>query len=855
MTRVTVDQALQVMAETRRQRLTLVTALCGVIAALTFAIYVYFGQSVAGGHTLLPLDDAYIHLRYADQIASGQFYRYNPIDPPTSGATSFLYPYLLAIGVHLPADPLNAAVWSILLGAAAFAASGVFVYQIATALDARFNLALLAALAFMFNGALAWHAMSGMETMLVVLAALATIDAVLEGHIRQAAVAGALSALLRPEGAILAGLASLTLLVEQIQALPLKRQTFLPPRWAWRREWRWLALPILAIFVQPLVNLLVTGTAVATGNSAKSLFGIIPFDFGIIAGRILDNFLRLWREFLIPSDDAASYLIIGFGILAVVGIAAMIHRRETRLPGVMIVLWMLVLAAAISTLDTAFWHFKRYQMPIMALLLPLAAVGVSHLLVELRRPQIERSIFTGAVGLTVIMAVSSSLIFFSRYLTNVGYIAQQPYQMAQFLQAYPDRNARVAVHDVGLIRYLGGLNTIDIVGLTTPGAADWWRNGVGSVGEFLEKMRPDLIASYGEGHGLGLGYLAHTDLYKTALAEYRVSLDRANNVALAAAAQGIYAPDWSAADRADIIALEAVTRYLQGFEPVDSVDVADLDSERAHDYQWTETRPPHGFPTEYNQFSLIGCIADLCDSMDGGRRINGAESFTLHAQLGRDLILLTRVHSGDPGAITVFVNGARLAQRVIPALPGSWLDIPVLIPKEQVTADTHIEIDAELDGDYQPYYHRAYQGQYIPAQLSVEPTATAEDGAIQLGNPFLSIERYEDGRAVLVVTLGWATDGRATGDLKRYIHVLDADGQIAAQADGYPANGALPPGNWLPGMFFEYVPIDITTLPPGHYEVAAGLYDPTTNERPVFTGTAVDELGRVRVSAFDFPPP
>ncbi len=46
----------------------------------------------------MPLDDAYIHFQYARSIATGQPYAYNPGLPPTSGATSFLYPYLLALG-------------------------------------------------------------------------------------------------------------------------------------------------------------------------------------------------------------------------------------------------------------------------------------------------------------------------------------------------------------------------------------------------------------------------------------------------------------------------------------------------------------------------------------------------------------------------------------------------------------------------------------------------------------------------------------------------------------------------------------------------------------------------------------
>ena len=49
--------------------------------------------------------------------------------------------------------------------------------------------------------------------------------------------------------------------------------------------------------------------------------------------------------------------------------------KHWRLVGVMIALWLLAGTAAISTLDTAFWHFKRYQMPLIALFFPLAGWG------------------------------------------------------------------------------------------------------------------------------------------------------------------------------------------------------------------------------------------------------------------------------------------------------------------------------------------------------------------------------------------------------------------------------------------------------------------------------------------------
>ncbi len=73
---------------------------CLVTGAI-FLTYAFASRTVGRGEFVLPLDDVYIHFQYARQLANGQPYIYNPGQPPTSGATSFIYPYILAVGYLL----------------------------------------------------------------------------------------------------------------------------------------------------------------------------------------------------------------------------------------------------------------------------------------------------------------------------------------------------------------------------------------------------------------------------------------------------------------------------------------------------------------------------------------------------------------------------------------------------------------------------------------------------------------------------------------------------------------------------------------------------------------------------------
>ena len=820
--------------------------LCGLLALIVLLAYVLAGA--VDGQSIMPLDDAYIHFQYAKSIATLDPYQYNPGLPPTSGATSFLYPYLLAVGYVLGLQGLNLGYWAMLLGASALAASGWLIYRLTRTLASEF-VAVIVACVFILSGEFAWHAMSGMETSIAVMLTLLTLYAVTRRDVRLTGIAGALLALIRPEGGALALIAAAVALYLAFETIPVRNRMGIPHPWLWRREWLILLLPVLALGVQPLVNLALTGSAVASGNAAKSLFGMIPFDIGVIVGRIWDNFTRTFLELagLRAAREPGYYAPILF-LPAAVGLWAIFRQRHAV--AILLALWLIVGFGAIATLDTAFWHFKRYQMPLIALLYPLAGWGIAE--VMLRLPRWSRLIRDLALVLLVLFIPLSALQFWGHYRLNTGYVAAQPLQMARWLRANTSLDTIIAVHDVGMMRYIGERTTVDVVGLTTPGAADYWRNGPGSVGEYLEQVRPDYIASYGTGHGLGLGYLQATDLYAETVASYTVSLDPNANVALAAETQGIYVPNWTNAAQAPYpISTTLVTPYVNGMTMIETLDVADIESERRHDYQWRNHAAMGGFPTEYNQFDSLGCMELLqtpCAFMDGGRRINGEEAFTIHAQAGQDLILITRVHPANAGEIDVYVGDTLIDTRLIPALPGSWLEIPTFIPAQMVSEATRIRIVPRVAGDYMPYMHWAYQGERIEINPSSDPVGTFQDGGIEVLDPAVGYEVTLDGVYNIQPVWVWRTDGRASGDYKLFIHVLDETGNIAAQADMYPGAGSLPPENWIAGTFRERITVEFRQPPPGRYTIVMGLYDPATVTPLMPSGG--DEFGRLTIGEF-----
>ncbi len=812
-----------------------------LLAGILFIFY-YAASRGASEQMILPLDDAYIHLQYARQLAAGQPFVYNPGEPPTSGATSLLYPVLLAIGAAAGLRGLSLGVWAVVIGTLAFACSIFLIYRIAR-LVAPWFYALAAAVVFGVSGLFVWHAMSGMETLLATVFALSLLYGVASARRGWVVWAAVLLAVTRPEGAVGALLASAWLAWRARVETPSAdaRTSRLPRVWI-------VLIPLLAIGLQPLLNVVVTGSFSATGGQAKSLLNsVAPMD--VIAGRIAGNFVRMWREWLLPGTPYGMFAIPG---LAVVGIILVMWRGRKggaargrcALPVrqddvsvatfAFVLLWLLGTSALISTLDTAFWHFRRYQIPMLALFFPLAAWGAAAL--TGLRSESPRRWTHWLASLLFLAALAGAIVgqvgWMAAYAQNVGYVRAQPLAMAEWLAANAAEDAVVAVHDVGMMRYVGGRETLDMVGLTTPGAALSWRQGPGAVGEWLVQQRPDLIAAYGEGHGLGLNYFLETDLYADPLATYRVTLAGEDNVALAAATQGIYRPVWATSENADLPRQAALREYwsFPGMALIDSIDVADLADEAAHDYAWRSSGVPVGFPTEFFQFSALDC-GGACLLADGGRRINAEETFRVQTQPGRALLLVTRVQAAHPGALDIYADDVLVGTRSLPFLPGEWYELMTFVPPELIDGDTRFRIVPRLaEGDYLPYQHWVYQSEFPYAfAVSVDAAqAFYQDGRFSVN--WVDVVREGDR---LDVTLNWMNglpgEPQAQGDYLAFVHIYgDPDAPPVAQADRRPANGTLPPGNWLPGMLIDTFMLDLSLIPPGRYQVAVGFYDPYT---------------------------
>lgn len=80
------------------------------------------------------------------------------------------------------------------------------------------------------------------------------------------------------------------------------------------------------------------------------------------------------------------------------------------------------------------------------------------------------------------------------------------------------------------------------------------------------------------------------------------------------------------------------------------------------------------------------------------------------------------------------------------------------------------------------------------------------------------------------LTLFWQVNARLQADYTVFVHFLDAQGKLAAQADSPPAAGAYPTSLWDSGETIVD-PHELPALPEGSYSLWAGLYQPESGQR------------------------
>ncbi len=818
-----------------------------LLIVVVAAAYVTAALHTDAELAVAPLDDAYISFQYARQIAHGQWLRYNDGEPPTSGLTSLLYGLLLA-GIYLLVGDPNLPGAAVALGVLWLPLIGWLTWRLAVRLLPSAEgtpWALAAAGLTLLTGALQWACFNGMETGLMTVLVLATLNALIRDRPGYAALWAGLAALTRPDGLVLVGVLWCIALIR-----------------AWRARERRIAVQSIGLFsLSAVAGLLptvfiwaLTGEPSSTGLQSKSWFANVPAYPDAIARNILDGCRRLLVErYLGWGTPERWFLVPGVLLLALIGWGHLGRRRAWAALAATLG-WVVLGSVFTATAMTTFWHLGRYQIPLVPVFVIAAVCGLAAL-AGWRR--IGRWVALGLTGVLLTLTLFTAWSYARIYRDALATVVHQHVAVGRWLRAHTPPDTLVGVNDVGIIRYISERPTYDLAGLTTQHAAPAWRNGPGSVLEGIEDWPrlPDYMAIYPD--RFALPNLADTDPSGQAL--YCATVEDPV-VASVGTSQCVWRADWSAAQRAGHPQQPDILARTEGLTLVDALDMADLQNEAAHGLLWwNQVRRP-GYATEAQQLAYhVGPAEEV---LDGGRLVTGGMTFSLRSDAGRPLVLVARLHAREQGAMRVTTDGVDLGRWAYPALPGEWLETLFVVPATSVTgAKTEVTLRAEPDVpgfQHLAIYHLwAFQGDAQAEPITPGISVDARFGAdISLVGLDLPKQSWRPGDT-LSVTLYWRTAAGTASDDRVFLHLYNAAGTLRAQLDGWAYHDTRPPYTWMPGEMVSdprqlYVPPD---LPAGRYTLEAGLYDLVDGARlPAVQRGAAQPEGRVTLAEITLTP-
>ena len=436
-----------------------------------------------------PLDDSWIHLQFARNVAEGHGFSFNP-GVSSSGSSAPLWSLLLAVPLLAGLGPLASAK---LLGVALVAVTASRRRAHSPVVRRR----LCGAAGRPGRGR---HPADGLGRAVGHGGAALHVaghsgDAGVRSRARQSTgrqgalgAVGGLAGWARPEAFVAAGILGAAWLTEGARDRTSRR--FLPGWWHPLALLGVLTLGFVAFNEwtggRPLPNTFYAknygmGTAVSLAEGR-------PLDALIDAGRyplnLLGDAIR-WQA----SHDGLLFGAALAGVLALAGAWAQPAPRGGR--ALLAVLLLTPMAKGlVAPQPVMLVHDGRYVLHLLVLGLVVCACGVA-VLARYARPRWVLVVLSVA-GLVQIGGATVSAL--DTYASEVKNINDLQVRTAHWIDEHTAPDARIATNDIGAIAFFSRRFILDTEGLVTPDAI--WDKRMWRIDRFLERSRPDLVVIF-----------------------------------------------------------------------------------------------------------------------------------------------------------------------------------------------------------------------------------------------------------------------------------------------------------------------------------------------------------------------
>ena len=633
-------------------------------------------------HMGLPLDDSYIYLTYAKQIGRAQPFTYYSGGGYSAGATSALWPVILAPFWTLGARG-HALVWvAYLLCGALYIGVGLGVYTLVRRIASCAPVGVASGVLAISIAPFAFAALSGMEVALASALLVAILVLLLDRPANEppgwklAAVLAAAS-LSRPEAMLLVGG------ICAFGAIATWRAHGL------RMALRWL-VPLAAPIAWLTANKLFAGHWFPNTGVVKSHFYLPGFDWTYWWTTVHAQLKAMFHALFWSSDSPLEWprtVTVVALVGAVRAIVWSIRAKRLLVGLVAIAAPLSLLAAVIATsavgngVTVTAYTFQNYRY--VATAFPLVFVLVGFALA----PPAGRGkpYFAGAACCAAAAffyatwtPMKADMLLFAQGAvdTNTQVVAIGHYLHAKL------PGARVMLHDAGAIAYYGDGPVYDMLGLVTNDQAEVANNGPGSRFELLERLPADQRPAY---FAYYPSWLGTAEFFGEPVLHTQVVVGFATKQRLVGDLDMQLIPAvWDHVGTGEAPLLEHA-----GWAVADAIDVADIASEHAHHWKGELGRRHFGDPTAKWSF-VERAVMDVGLVLDGGRTIRaGGETFELDVDPAKPVRLVIRT-GGAPGvpfqeaigkvSLDVFADERRIGAIELPPPNGPFNELSIDLP-------------------------------------------------------------------------------------------------------------------------------------------------------------------------------
>jgi len=431
-------------------------AASAVALALAVGWFLLKTRQLAGfpGVAAFPLDDSWIHMQFARNLAEGRGFTFAVFGSQPALAKA--------------------------LGLAAALVTAWLAGHLAEVWTGSRELGLLASLLTALAGPMVWGALSGMEVSLAALLVCASLLLDARGSPWRAAGALGLAVITRPEAVLL---------------LPL---FWLAGPLTWRRSVTWLAPVVACLAPWVAFNLATTRTPLPATATAKIEGGLVGLLAGVRepVGTMLFTrpwqFAWEWTRWLWQVDALVPILLLP-------GLWWLGRRwgRAALAPACVLLVHPLAMALLAPYRGPAFQE-GRYSIHLLPLAIVVAVTPLSTLSPDgvrgIRRVRGVGGYAQVAVGLALLAGVLVALPpAASRYGWGVQNIEAMQVHLGRWVERHTPPTARLALNDVGAITYFSRREIVDVMGLVTPAIIPFRREGEAGVLRYLERTCPDYL--------------------------------------------------------------------------------------------------------------------------------------------------------------------------------------------------------------------------------------------------------------------------------------------------------------------------------------------------------------------------